>query len=169
MCVPGGSTVHVHLVATPSVADATWTLAVTELERSLRQVALDLESLDRRFAVVGGLAVAIRAEPRLTRDVDVALPVVDDADAEQVINALRGRGYDVVAIVEHEVAGRLSTVRLVRRGGDAGLFADLLLASSGVEPACAYSQSRPLRSIGNKRCKRRVWSMSAASTANGTS
>ena len=44
---------------------------MTELERSLRQVALDLETLDRRFAVVGGLAVSIRAEPRLTRDVDV--------------------------------------------------------------------------------------------------
>jgi len=39
---------------------------VTELERSLRQVALDLESLDRRFAVVGGLAVSIIAEPRVT-------------------------------------------------------------------------------------------------------
>ena len=83
---------------------------MTELERSLRQVALDLESLDRRFAVVGGLAVSIRsdqiraepsrAEPSLTRDVDVALSVVDDADAEYVINALRGRGYEVLAIVE---------------------------------------------------------------------
>ena len=73
---------------------------MTELERSLRQVALDLESLDRRFAVVGGLAVSIRAEPRLTRDVDVALSVVDDVEAEHVINALRGHGYEVVAIVE---------------------------------------------------------------------
>lgn len=107
---------------------------MTELERSLRQVALDLESLDRRFAVVGGLAVSIRAEPRLTRDVDVALSVVDDADAERVISALRGRGYEVLAIVEQEAAGRLSTVRLVRRGDEAGLVTDLLFASSGVEP-----------------------------------
>ena len=107
---------------------------MTELERSLRQVALDLETLDRRFAVVGGLAVSIRAEPRLTRDVDVALSVVDDADAEYVINALRGRGYEVLAIVEQEAAGRLSTVRLIRRGDEAGLVTDLLFASSGVEP-----------------------------------
>lgn len=107
---------------------------MTELERSLRQVALDLESLGRRFAVVGGLAVSIRSEPRLTRDVDVALSVVDDADAEQVISALRGRGYEVVAVVEQEAVGRLSTVRLVRRGENEGLVTDVLFASSGIEP-----------------------------------
>ena len=74
-----------------------------------------------------------RAESRLTRDADVALSVVDDAEAEHVINALRGRGYEVVAIVEQKATGRLSTVGLVRRGADAGLVTDLLFVWSGVE------------------------------------
>jgi len=94
----------------------------------------DLESLDRRFVVVGDLAVSIRAEARLTRDVDVARSVVDDADADRVISALRGRGYEAGAIAAQEAAGRLSTVRLVRLGDEAGLVTDLLFASSGVEP-----------------------------------
>gem|GEM_PF-2577015 len=50
-----------------------------------------------------------------------------------MINALRGRGYEVVAIVEQEAAGRLSTVGLMRRGADAGLVTDLLFVWSGVE------------------------------------
>lgn len=104
------------------------------LERSLRQVAGDLAGLDRRFAVVGGLAVSVRAEPRLTRDVDVALSVVDDAEAEQIVAALRACGHEVLAVVEQEATGRMSTVRLGRRGDHAGLVTDLLFASSGVEP-----------------------------------
>ena len=139
-CAPGGSTVRVHLMATPSVADATWTLAGDRA----RTVAAsgcarprNSRSTIRRCRRSGGVDQS-RAEPRLTRDVDVALSVVDDADAdadaEYVINALRGRGYEVLAIVEQEAAGRLSTVRLIRRGDEAGLVTDLLFASSGVEP-----------------------------------
>lgn len=107
---------------------------MNELERSLRQVASDLGALDRRFAVVGGLAVSVRAEPRLTRDVDVALSVVDDPDAERVVASLRQRGYEVLAVVEQEATGRMSTVRLIRRGDRSGLVTDLLFASSGFEP-----------------------------------
>lgn len=97
-------------------------------------MAGDLAALDRRFAVVGGLAVSVRAEPRLTRDVDVALSIVDDAEAEQIVAALRARGHEVPAVVEQEATGRMSTVRLGRRGDHAGLVTDLLFASSGVEP-----------------------------------
>ena len=39
----------------------------------------------------------------------------------------------MLAIVE-QAAGHLSTVRLIRRGDEAGLVTDLLFASSGVEP-----------------------------------
>lgn len=100
-------------------------------------MAGDLAALDRRFAVVGGLAVSVRAEPRLTRDVDVALSVVDDAEAEQIVAALRARGHEVLAVVEQEATGWMSTVRLGRRGDHVGLVTDLLFASSGVEPEIA--------------------------------
>ena len=54
---------------------------MSRLETALRDVAAHLERRRRRWAVVGGLAVSARAEPRFTRDVDLALMVADDADA----------------------------------------------------------------------------------------
>jgi len=40
------------------------------LEDVLRQAVADLTTFGVRFALVGGLAVSIRAEPRFTKDAD---------------------------------------------------------------------------------------------------
>jgi hypothetical protein len=101
------------------------------LEHALRAVASDLATLERRFAVVGGLAVSARAEVRFTRDVDLAVASTGDADAEQVVHDLATRGYRVQATVEQDAVGRRSTVRLL---SPAGVKIDLLFASSGIEP-----------------------------------
>ena len=42
---------------------------MTRLESALRALAGELSRLQRGIALVGGLAVSARAEPRLTRDV----------------------------------------------------------------------------------------------------
>jgi hypothetical protein len=55
---------------------------MNSLERSLHAMVDHLRRLDRRFALVGGLAVSARAEPRMTRDADLAVVVNDDHDAE---------------------------------------------------------------------------------------
>jgi Nucleotidyl transferase AbiEii toxin, Type IV TA system len=55
----------------------------------LRQAASDLEAIGARWAVIGGLAVAFRAEPRFTKDVDLAVAVADDQEAEGIVNACR--------------------------------------------------------------------------------
>jgi hypothetical protein len=89
-------------------------------------------------ALVGGFAVSARAKPRFTRDVDLAIAVRDDADAERIVRALRVRGYRAVALVEHETARRLATARLVPPGEDpGGILLDVLFASSGIEPEIA--------------------------------
>jgi predicted nucleotidyltransferase len=109
---------------------------VNPLERSLRSAASDLTQLGRSFAVVGGLAVSTWAEPRLTRDADLAVAVADDTDAELLVAKLRERGYRVLAAVEQVATGRLGTVRLVGESGDGdgdGIVTDLLFASSGIE------------------------------------
>jgi hypothetical protein len=103
----------------------------TDLGQALLAVASDLTALGRQFALVGGLAVSARAEVRFTRDVDLAVAVVDDADAEQLILLLRNRSYQVRATVEQDAVGRLSTVRLLSPDG---VKVDLLFASSGIEP-----------------------------------
>jgi Nucleotidyl transferase AbiEii toxin, Type IV TA system len=107
---------------------------VNPLERSLRSAASDLTQLGRSFAVVGGLAVSTWAEPRLTRDADLAVAVDDDSDAELLVAKLRERGYRVLAAVEQIATGRLGTVRLVGESGSGdGIVTDLLFASSGIE------------------------------------
>ena len=82
------------------------------LARALQQIATDLDALGVSWALVGGLAVGARAEPRTTRDVDVAILVENDAEAERLAFDLGLRGYTVVATVEQKRLGRLATVRL---------------------------------------------------------
>ena len=62
---------------------------VSRAEAALRRIVSDLRALDRRFALVGGLAVSARTEPRLTRDADIAVFVTDDGDAESLFGAMR--------------------------------------------------------------------------------
>lgn len=110
--------------------------------RTVREALLralkDLDHIDHAFAIVGGLAVSARCEPRLTRDVDIAMAVSDDRDAEEIVFRLQGLGYRVVATLEQDVTDRLATVRL--QGSeveDSGALLDLLFASSGIEPEVA--------------------------------
>lgn len=99
-------------------------------EAVLAEIAGHLVRLGRPFALVGGLAVSLRAEVRFTRDVDLAIAATDDADVEQLVHTLRGVGYYPIATVEHRERLRLSTVRLA---SPAGVVVDLLAASSGIE------------------------------------
>jgi predicted nucleotidyltransferase len=97
-----------------------------------------LGQLDHAFAIVGGLAVSARCEPRLTRDVDIAMAVSGDDDAEEVVLRLQRLGYRVVTTLEQDVTRRLATVRLQSSEvEDAGALLDLLFASSGIEAEIA--------------------------------
>lgn len=102
------------------------------LEAALRRIVGDLDALGMRWAIVGGLAVSARAEPRTTRDVDVAVAVTSDEEAEAMVHGLQARGYVVRAVVEHEAKRRLATARLVSATPPEVLI-DLLFASSGIE------------------------------------
>lgn len=99
------------------------------IESALSETAKSLRKRGRRFALVGGLAVSVRAEARFTRDVDFAVAVRDDADAEALVRDLASDHFSIAASVEHDERKRLSTVRLVR----AGVKVDLLFASCGIE------------------------------------
>ncbi len=107
---------------------------MTSLETALRQICADLARTGHAFALVGGLAVSARTEPRFTRDADIAVAVAGDPEAEALIRTLRGAGYEIGAIVEQEAVGRLATARLTRYPDAGGPVIDLLFASSGIEP-----------------------------------
>jgi len=111
---------------------------VNLLEAALRRIASDLQRHHRRWALVGGFAVSARAGPRFTRDIDAAVMVENDADAEGLVRALIADGYELLAAVEQDETGRLATVRLSSPPGGE-VVVDLLFASSGIEPEIARS------------------------------
>ncbi|MCB9585785.1 MAG: nucleotidyl transferase AbiEii/AbiGii toxin family protein [Polyangiaceae bacterium] len=99
-------------------------------EAALAHAAATLQGLGVRFALVGGLAISVRSEVRFTRDVDLAVAVANDVEAEDVIYRLRAAGYSPVTTVEHERHQRLATARL---RSPSGLVVDLIFASCGIE------------------------------------
>jgi len=107
---------------------------LNRLAKVVRGAQKDLDTLGHRWALVGGLAVAVRAEPRFTRDVDLAVAVADDKTAEKLIFQLHGLGYRAITSLEHEVTGRLATIRLTPPvEAPRAVILDLLFASSGIE------------------------------------
>ena len=105
---------------------------MSRLAEALVAAAHDLDDLGATWALVGGLAVSTWCDPRLTRDIDIAVSVASDNDAERLVRDLQQRGYETRELIEQEATGRLATARLVRREPPAILI-DLLFASSGIE------------------------------------
>jgi len=106
---------------------------VTSLEAALRKISIELTEAGVPFALVGGLAVSVRTEPRFTRDADLVVALATDAEAEALIHSLRAHDYGIEALVEQEAVGRLATVRLIPSREPQAPVVDLLFASSGIE------------------------------------
>lgn len=113
------------------------------LVQALERIIADLSSTGSGWALVGGLAVSVRSEPRTTRDVDVAIAVSNDDEAEGILRELVSQGYRSLGGVEQTDTGRLATMRLLPpEGGPLGAVVDLLFATSGIEPdICASADS----------------------------
>lgn len=117
---------------------------MTPLAEALARIDADLRRLARPWALVGGLAVSARAAPaRLTRDVDVAIAVSGDHEAEALIRDLYARGYRTDSMLEQSATGRLATMRLLSPAPQAAtVIVDLLFASSGIEPEIVAAADR---------------------------
>jgi predicted nucleotidyltransferase len=106
---------------------------MSSLHETLRRLADELERLGAHWALIGGLAVGTRAEPRTTRDVDVVVWMADDGSAERLVAQLGAAGYRIRVVLEHDDLKRLATVRLAAPGAGMPVIVDLLFASSGIE------------------------------------
>jgi predicted nucleotidyltransferase len=114
---------------------------MTAFEHIVRHAGRVLDSLQRSWALLGGWAVSIRTEPRFTRDVDLAVAVATDDEAQEVVRSFTAAGYQVASLVEQDAAKRLATVRLSPREAEPGVLLDLLFASSGIErEICASAE-----------------------------
>jgi hypothetical protein len=115
--------------------------SLTKLAATMEAVIAVLPA-QRAFAIVGGLAVSTRTEPRFTRDIDFAVAVESEEDAQQVVYGMQRSGFLVEAIIEHRASRRMATARL--RQGPQSPMVDLLFAASGIEAevaACATKEA----------------------------
>ncbi len=110
-----------------------------KLAEALRDLVTHLTEDGVAFAIVGGLAASAQGEARFTRDVDIAVSVADDEQAEAVVFGLSNRGYVVVTTVEQEATGRLATARLRHCSG---VSCDLVFATSGIEAEVVATATR---------------------------
>ena len=65
---------------------------MNSLETLLQRISLVLTNQQQAWALVGGLAVSVRTEPRFTRDLDLAVAVANDTEAEGLVHRLHGYG-----------------------------------------------------------------------------
>jgi len=123
---------------------------VPDLESAVLLAVEALDSRGTKCALIGGLAVGVRAEPRTTRDADLAVSVSDDAAADAVVFGMGALGYRPVGVFMHEVTGRNALVRLVGTAPEC-LRLDLFFAMSGIEPevveAATKTEVRPGNSV----------------------
>lgn len=113
---------------------------MSSLNAALHRLDSDLRHAHVGWALVGGLAVSVRTEPRFTRDVDVAVAVDGDAGAESLARSMMSNGYQMLATIEQEETGRLATIRLIPPVRNIrSVVVDLLFASSGIEPELVAS------------------------------
>ncbi len=86
-----------------------------------------------KFAIIGGVAVSIRTIERFTKDLDIAISVQTDREAEEIVLSLSHLGYFAETVIEQDEANRLATVRF-SFAGPPKILIDLLFASAGIEP-----------------------------------
>lgn len=106
---------------------------MNRLQEILERAKNDLDEIGVPWCLVGGLAVSVWCEPRLTRDVDIAVAASTDREAETTIRELGERGYRLESLVEQEATARMATARLGLEDESNGIVVDLLFASSGIE------------------------------------
>jgi len=115
----------------------------TRLLETLRLVGRALDDGAQPWALVGGLAVSVRVEPRFTRDIDLVVAVTDDRAAEQLVADLTAVGFGLRLTLEQQALGRLAAVRLLPPGEpEQGIVVDLLFTSCGIEPQICREAER---------------------------
>lgn len=114
---------------------------MTRLDEALVRAIGVLDALGKSYALVGGIAVSVLAAPRSTGDVDIAVAVADDGEAESVGQWFMAAGYEVASLLEQDETSRLAGIRVHDTVSGVGL--DLLFAMSGIEPEIAAS-ARPI-------------------------
>lgn len=112
-----------------------------QFRRALRELVSTLDALSVPWALIGGLAVAVRSEPvGLRSEVQIALP--SRASALDVDERLERRGYEVSSRSGHAAAGGPVKTRLRAPVEGYPVSVSLVFADSGIEPEVITASTR---------------------------
>lgn len=108
---------------------------MSPLLHNLRRIATDMNQSGFGWCLVGGLAASVYAEPRTTKDVDVAVSVSGEGDLLQLLEFLKARGYSKPQVLMHVSPTRRMGWRVLLPASSAGNFTplDLLSSACGIE------------------------------------
>jgi len=107
-------------------------MSYKELGSAIEEVVCWFNKAGCPYALVGGLAVSFRTIERATKDIDFAIFVESDLEAENVVRALQQLGFRPVTLMENKTRNLISTVRLLSDKYP-DVFLDLLFSTSGIE------------------------------------
>ncbi len=116
--------------AAPKHARAAANRVASRLERATAAAIAIFRQEETPFALIGGIALGLRATPRATVDVDFAI-ALDDLRAEHLIHVFQESGFRVGAVLVTRHDERLATVRL--RHESSKTIIDLLISFCGIE------------------------------------
>lgn len=93
-----------------------------------------IEDEGYKCALVGGVAVGVWTEERFTKDIDLALAVKTDKDAENLVKRLLRKGFIVEKVLEHKPTESLAVVILSHTiNGKPESRLDLIFKQTGIE------------------------------------
>ena len=99
-------------------------------ERLLKSIAQGLERLGIPYMLIGGQAVLLYGEPRLTRDIDLTLGVGPERLSE-ILEWVTGNGWQVLVEAPAEFVGK--TMVLPCLDPESGIRMDLIFSFSAYE------------------------------------
>jgi len=109
----------------------------------LGRIARDLAETQVPWALIGALAFSVHAEPRTTKDIDVAVALSSSEALEELVQKLVARGYFRPQLLMHaEPVQRLGIRLFVPKSRDYEIPLDLLNSSSGIENEVVLGATR---------------------------
>lgn len=107
-------------------------MSIQILGSILKRLVTFLEDNKVEYALVGGLAVSFRTIERATKDIDIAIAVDKDIEAEDLVRQFQRLGFHPATLLENKLHKRISTVRLLSNESP-NVFVDTLFSTSGIE------------------------------------
>ena len=102
------------------------------LGQAIKEVVQFINTRNLNYALIGGLAVSFRTIERATKDIDFAIAVSADSEAEIIVRDFQQLSFKPDQLMENKKTKSISTVRLLSSRYP-NVYLDLLFSVTGIE------------------------------------